>query len=176
MTAQPAGVEIREAAPKEYTAVGRVAVAAYAEFVRQGDSDWDEYLDTLADVRDRATRTVVLVALQGKKVVGTVTIELEATIGDELRALPPQTASLRMLAVEPSVRGRGIGRALAQAAVGRCRAAEKRWLILDTAPEQGNAARLYRSLGFERDPVRDHEDHTAYRLDLMKPGGADRTT
>jgi ribosomal protein S18 acetylase RimI-like enzyme len=176
MTAGPAGVEIRDAATKDYAAAGRVAVAAYAEFLRQGDSDWAEYLEILADVRGRAARTVVLVAIRDNNVVGTVTIELEATIGDELLDLPPETASLRMLAVEPAVRGRGIGRALVEAAVERCHAARKKWLILNTAQEQRIATRLYRSLGFQRDPVRDHEDHTAYKLDLTEVHEADRAT
>jgi ribosomal protein S18 acetylase RimI-like enzyme len=167
MTARPVGIAIREARPEEYAAVGEVAVAAYAEFVPPGDRDWAGYLATLADVAERATRTVVLVAIEGKTLVGTATIELEATIGDELLNLPPETASLRMLAVEPVARGRGIGRALVKVAIDRCRAAGKRWLILETAPEQRIAARLYRSLGFERDPGRDNEDHSAYRLKLM---------
>jgi ribosomal protein S18 acetylase RimI-like enzyme len=166
MTAQPVPVEIREAASNEYAAVGQVAVAAHAELVPPGDRGWTEYLVTLADVADRVTRTVVLVAVRGEKLGGTVTIELEATIGDELVDLPPQTASMRMLAVEPTARGRGIGRALVEAAIERCRAAGKVWLILETGPEQWIAAKLYRSIGFERDPGRDIDDHTAYRFHL----------
>jgi ribosomal protein S18 acetylase RimI-like enzyme len=166
MTTQPADVEIRDAVPDEYLVVGQVAVAAYAEFSSPGDRDWAAYLALLADVANRVARTVVLVALLGERVVGTVTIELEGTIGDELVALPAETASMRMLAVEPTARRRGIGRSLVDAAIERCRATGKRWLILETSEEQRVAAGLYRSMGFGRDPGRDTDGHTAYRLEL----------
>jgi ribosomal protein S18 acetylase RimI-like enzyme len=167
MTTQPADVEIRDATPGEYAAIGQVAVAAYAEFGSPGDRDWAAYLALLADVPDRAARTVVSVARVGGMVVGTVTLELEGTIGDELVALPAETASMRMLAVAPAARGLGIGRRLTEAAIERCRAAKKRWLILETSEEQRVATALYRSMGFEHDPGRAEDGHAAYRLALM---------
>jgi predicted N-acetyltransferase YhbS len=164
----PLSVEIREVKQEEYQAAGAVTARAFSEFAPPGDESWKEYLRVIADIGSRIDRTVVLVALDEGRVVGSVTIELEATVGDEYEELPPYVACLRMLGVEPSVRQQGIGRALVEAVMDRCRKAGKTELILQTSPPQRAAAALYRSLGFERDPNRDEpaEEHIAYRLAL----------
>jgi predicted N-acetyltransferase YhbS len=164
----PSSVVVREVSEQEYEAAGTVTARAFSEFALPGDEEWNEYLQAIADVGGRIDRTVVLVAVDKGRVVGSVTIESEATIGDEYAELPPYVACLRMLGVEPSVRRRGVGRALVEAVIDRCRKAGKTELILQTSPPQHAAEALYRSLGFERDPNRDEpaDDHIAYRLML----------
>lgn len=145
-------MEIRDVGPEEYEGAGQVTALAYAEFAPPGDEGWREYLDTISDVAGRVDRTVVLVAVDGDRVMGSATIELDAVIGDDDEALPPHVASLRMLGVDPATRGRGIGRTLVEAVIDRCRAAGKRELILRTTPMMTVAAAMYRSMGFVRDP------------------------
>ena len=70
------GVVIREARPDEYPEAGRVTADAYREFVRDGDDDWHEYLEAIADVEGRADRTTILVALDAQRIVGSATLEL----------------------------------------------------------------------------------------------------
>lgn len=164
-------MEIRAIRPDEYQAAGRVTALAYSEFAVPGDEGWAEYLGMIADVAGRVDRTVVLVAIDGDRVVGSATIELDGVIGDDDEELPLDVACLRMLGVDPKARGKGVGRALVQATIDRCRAAGKRELILRTTPMMEVAAALYRSMGFERDPDRDMpvEDHftlSAYRRGL----------
>jgi GNAT superfamily N-acetyltransferase len=164
-------MDIREVRPDEHVAAGRVTALAYSEFAVPGDEGWREYLGMIADVAGRVDRTVVLVAVDGYRVVGSATIELDGVIGDDDEELPPDVACLRMLGVDPEGRGKGVGRALVQAVIDRCRAAGKRELILRTTPMMEVAAALYRSMGFERDPDRDMpvEDYftlSAYRLAL----------
>jgi ribosomal protein S18 acetylase RimI-like enzyme len=164
-------VEIREVRPKEYEAAGRVTALAYSEFAPPGDEGWSDYLEMIADVAGRVDRTLVLVAVDGDRVVGSATIELDGVIGDDDEELPPDVACLRMLGVDPSMRDLGLGRALVQAAVDRSRAAGKRELILRTTPMMVIAAAMYRSMGFERDPELDMADEgypplTGYRLTL----------
>jgi GNAT superfamily N-acetyltransferase len=164
-------VEIREVRPDEYEAAGRVTARAYEEFAPPGDEGWTEYLEMISDVAGRVERTVVLVAVDGGRLVGSATIELDGVIGDDDESLPPHVASLRMLGVDPATRGRGIGRALVGAVIARCKGAGKRELILRTTPWMKVAMRLYDSLGFVRDPNLDmpvSEDFVlrAYRLEL----------
>jgi GNAT superfamily N-acetyltransferase len=125
----------------------------------------------IADVAGRIERTDVLVAVNGGRVVGSATIEMDATIGDDDEELPADVACLRMFGVDPSMRGRGLGRALVQAVIDRCREAGKRELILRTTPMMEVAAALYRSMGFERAPdldmpVEDDFILSGYRLAL----------
>jgi ribosomal protein S18 acetylase RimI-like enzyme len=66
-------------------------------------------------------------------------------------------AGFRTLAVDPSARGRGVGRALTIACIERARASGRTGLALFTRPAMTTAHRLYGSLGFTRDSSRDWE-------------------
>lgn len=157
--------------PNEYEEAGRVCAGAYVEYVPESRSDgWLEYLDELGDVAGRVDRTIVLVAVEDGRILGTVTIEMDQTVGDDDPELPPDVACMRMLAVDPSARGKGVGRALVHGVIERTRAHGKRTLILRTTTRMQIAQRMYRAMGFERDPERDmtFPDVTllAYRMPL----------
>ncbi len=141
---------IREAREGELDGAGRVTQAAWREFERSGDPAWVAYFERLGDARARAARAVVLVAVEAEVVVGTAALELERTLEDV--ALPAHEARLRMLAVAPEWRGRGVGRKLVEACLERARAAGKSEVRLHTMDVMVTAEVLYRSLGFERDP------------------------
>jgi ribosomal protein S18 acetylase RimI-like enzyme len=158
-------VEIREVQPDEYEEAGRVTALAYQEFAPPGDLEWDAYLRELADVKGRAGRSLVLVAVEGGRVLGTATMEFDdRTLGDDDRVLPPEMASLRMLGVEPSARGLGIGRALVDACIRESRARGKTLFVLRTTELMTAAHGLYESMGFERDAERDLVFEDGFRL------------
>jgi GNAT superfamily N-acetyltransferase len=164
-------VEIRDVLPEEYEAAGDVVWRAYSEFADPDDPGWIEYRELLEDVAGRVDRTVVLVAVDDGRVLGSATIELEDVVGDDDQELPPDVAVLRMLGVLPDARGRGVGRALVEATIERARAASKRELRLRTTAAMTAAHRLYESMGFIRDvslDVQVSDDFTllGYRLYL----------
>jgi ribosomal protein S18 acetylase RimI-like enzyme len=164
-------VEIRLARPEEYEEAGEVTAGAYLEYARPGDHEWGEYLQELADVAGRADRTGIYVAVEEGRVLGCVTLELDGTVGDDDKELPPDVSSIRMLAVRPEARGRGIGRDLMEATLQRSREAGKRTVVLRTTHLMKVAQGMYERMGFERDPERDeHLDSgltlMAYRLGL----------
>lgn len=165
-------MEIREARREEFGAVGRVTQAAWREFERPDDPVWVEYFELLGDAAARAARALLLVAVEDGRVIGTATVELEATIEGDGR-LDWQQATFRMLAVEPAWRGRGIGRQLVEACIERARDAGKSVATLHTADDMAAASAIYRSLGFERDPGADmtvarNVTLSAYRLALRE--------
>ncbi|MBI4567655.1 MAG: GNAT family N-acetyltransferase [Planctomycetes bacterium] len=92
-----------------------------------------------------------------------------------LRPLSFETGACEMkrLFVRPEHRGRGAGRALAGAVIGRARALGYRVMRLDTVPKLVEALALYRSLGFRpcgpycRNPI-----PGAIFLELALTGGA----
>jgi len=148
-------IEIREARPEEYEEAGRVTADAYREFVTPGRS-WEEYLVRIADIADRAKRTMIIVAVEDGEVLGTVTLELEGRTDTESRndreaePLRPGQAHVRMLGVAPAARGRGVGRLLMDACLEESRRAGKTLLTLNTTERMKAARRMYESMGFTR--------------------------
>ncbi|HJP65397.1 MAG TPA: GNAT family N-acetyltransferase [Actinomycetota bacterium] len=158
-------MEIRRAAPAEYREAGRVTALAYHEFARPGAADWDAYLAELADVAGRADRTDVFVAVDGDdSIQGCVTLEIDQTVGDDDVELPPDVSCIRMLGVDPSARGRGIGRALVETCISRSREAGKRVVTLRTTERMKAAQALYAAMAFDRDEGNDRVFDNGFRL------------
>ena len=66
-----------------------------------------------------------------------------------VRLLAPDTAEMKRLYVRPAHRGRGLGRALAEAAIAAAREARCARIVLDTLPKMREAQALYGLLGFK---------------------------
>jgi ribosomal protein S18 acetylase RimI-like enzyme len=144
-------IHIREVRPDEYEEAGRVTELAYREYASPGDEGWEGYLRVLRDVRGRAARTLVLVAVDGERVVGTATVELDHRIEPEGDPpLRPGEAEIRMLGVLPRARGAGIGRLLMEASLREAHAAGKKLVTLHTTQRMKAAQRMYESMGFQR--------------------------
>ena len=156
-------LEIREAKPEEWSQVGALTQAAWDEFTPAAPNQtWYAYYAFLGNLERRAATALVLVALAGRELAGTVTLEFEQTLDGD--PLAPGQTSMRMLAVAPERRGQGIGRTLVAACLERAAAAGKTYLTLHTAPEMQAAQQLYRSFGFERLPDADYSPGPGYHL------------
>lgn len=145
-------MEIRPLAPEDFDEAGHVTAAAYRAFTPEAASPNLDYLDRVADVRTRADHALVLGAFDGRRPVGTVTLELEDRIpgGHPRPSLEPDQAHVRMLGVDPDVQRRGVGRLLMEACLDRARKAGKRRITLETTEAMTAAHRLYESMGFSR--------------------------
>ncbi|MGH2590130.1 MAG: hypothetical protein ACRDGW_04960, partial [Actinomycetota bacterium] len=82
-------MEVRAVRPEEYPEAGRVTALAYREFVEPGETDWDDYLEEIADIGARAGRSNVVVAVQNGRIVGSATLELGQRIDDDVRTPGP---------------------------------------------------------------------------------------
>lgn len=97
--------------------------------------------DSLA-AAERGER-IVLGAFDGESLAGTVTLRLDCPPNQ------PHRAEIAKMMTRPERRGRGIGRALLQAAETLAIAHGRTLLVLDTAAEEG-AAGLYQKQGYVR--------------------------
>ena len=148
---------IRLVAPSEFERVGDLVVDAYAALGELGG-----YEAVLRDVADRAHRAGVAVAIVDGEAAGTVTYV--GGLGPYAEGDDPDAAWIRMLAVDPRFRGRGIGAALVAWCVTRARADHRVRLVLHTTEPMTEAQRLYARLGFDRAPDLDLEPEPGYWL------------
>jgi len=145
---------IRLVRPDEYEALGDLTVAAY-QTIPIFTPEQEAYNVQLRDVERRATTSCVLVATTpAGELLGGVTYVSgpEDPYSEELRE---GEAGIRMLAVDPAQRGRGIGRALTQACLDRAASDGRRRLVLHTGTWMPAAIRLYDRMGFVRRPELD---------------------
>lgn len=138
-------MEIREATTAEHAEAGRVTAAAYRSLVRD-----PSYLERIADVADRAQRTIVLVAVEDGAIVGSLTLEVSRRVNARDDPLEAHRAHIRMLGVAPGHQGRGIGTALMREAEARALAAGKTEITLHTTEPMTAARAVYAGLGYER--------------------------
>ena len=87
------------------------------------------------------------------EVLGGATVVLAASRLAEYR--DPDTAGLRMLAVDPAAQGTGAGRALVLATIELARRHGRRRVALHTQAIMKPARALYESMGFVRRPEQD---------------------
>jgi ribosomal protein S18 acetylase RimI-like enzyme len=76
----------------------------------------------------------------------------------------PEAATIRMLGVASTARGRGVGEALVRACVERARASGYRRVALHTRSSMTGAQRLYERVGFHRDRDRDFSPSPGVQL------------
>lgn len=151
-------IEVRPVRPEEHEEAGAVTALAYMEFVGPGEREWEDYVREIADVAGRAGRTLVLVAEEEGRILGTATLELSERIDHDDPPLAGGEAHVRMVGVHPEARGRGIGRLLMEAVRREARAKGKTLLTLHTTTRMRAARGMYESLGFTRLPDRVLDD------------------
>ena len=157
---------IRDAHQDEFPEIGEIRVNAYvADGFLSPDSGYAPRLRELG--ADGAGP--VLVATDQAVIVGTVMLQTWPNGGELLRG--PDEAEIRALAVRPEARGRGVGRALVDAVIGRAASLGVKHLLLLTQQEMKTAHRIYDEAGFARLADRDFSPEPgvnllAYGLDL----------
>jgi ribosomal protein S18 acetylase RimI-like enzyme len=145
---------IRPARPEEYRAVGELTLRAYRGGPALHDTD-GPYVSELVDGERRAREAELLVVEHEEhpgELVATVTVCPAGTPWAEIAR--PGEVELRMLAVAPEHRGRGIAREVMAQLRDRARA-DDATVVVSVIDINAPAHALYRSLGFERCPDRD---------------------
>jgi len=143
-------VAVVAAGPEDFDRIAELTVRVYID----GGLANEGYTPELADVAGRAARSELLVARDGDgQLVGSVALVLEGDFGEVNQS--DDEAAFRMLVVEPSAQGRGIGELLVTTCLDRARTAGKRRMVLSTGTRMTAAQRLYERLGFTRLPERD---------------------
>jgi len=167
------GLQFRDACTTDLEAIRELTLSAYNEYATLMPAHWHRYrqaiLGTLADVKPAEQ----IVAEQDESLVGSVLLYPAGTVFHTSAGNPVTLAypEIRLLAVLPAARGRGIGQALVRECIRRARFAGATTITLHTTDAMRVAMRMYERMGFVRAPELDFhpaEDLTikGYRLDL----------
>lgn len=143
---------LRRAHPDEAEAVGTLTVAGYDAdgHLTMPDGTYDHhYAGWLADGGTRGRDGVLMVAADGRDLLGTVTWCPPGSPFRELSTSDEQ-GEFRTLSVAPEARGRGVGSALVDWCITEARSTELTEILLSSLPEMLPAHRLYESRGFVR--------------------------
>jgi len=167
-------IVLREAGSDDFDNVSlllRDAYLQYENFLPAGA--WKFYLEDMMNVRSRLKESQLIVAESDGQLAGTVTLYLDAEHSSQ-GGWPKGWASIRLLAVHPAYRGHGIGRALMEECIRRCRDQGIATIVLRTTEMMDVARRMYEKIGFVRVPEFDFYPRPsvvvmAYRLDLKLP-------
>ncbi len=147
----PETITIRTATPADYPAIAELTVDAYAD---GGHLDGEEnYATTLANVAGRASAGDILVAEDGRDVLGAMLLVRPGSRYSEIAG--PGEVEFRMLAVSPKAQRRGIGERLVQECLDRARAAGADRVVISARDFIEGPLRLYARMGFVRMPERD---------------------
>jgi ribosomal protein S18 acetylase RimI-like enzyme len=159
-------IRIREAVESELREVEKLVKTAYREFQPlMPESAWDHWMDNIAETL-RAPDGVLLVAEDGGRLAGAVKLYPDASQAHQGK-WPSGAASIRLLAVHPDSRGRGLGVKLTQTCLDLARRQKISTIYLYTGTFMAAARQIYEKLGFKRVTEFDRDPGPiAYRLDL----------
>lgn len=143
-------MELRRAVRADLEAVGELTVRAYGAFVLGPD---DPYVARLRDAAARFDDAELWVAVDGDRLLGSVTCCPPGSAWREIAR--DDEGEFRMLAVDPDARGAGAGTALARLCEERALDHGANGMALSSLAAMTDAHRVYRRLGYDRDPSRD---------------------
>ena len=139
---------------------------------------WQTWFEYMMDIRGRLIDSQLIVAESEGRLAGTVTLYLKCSLQSHER-WPEGWAGIRLLAVHPDFRSRGIGRTLIEECIRRSRNNGNIAVALHTSEIMAAARRIYEKMGFIRVPEFDFSLGTgtlvtSYRMDL-KPESRTKT-
>jgi ribosomal protein S18 acetylase RimI-like enzyme len=163
---------IRQATHLDAPAINQLCVAAYEEFESAvGRDNWLQLKETLARAADLSSLGELLVAEDASGVIGVV-LYIPPGKSDG-QAIPQAWATIRMLAVSPASRGRGVGRKLTETCIDRARRDGAEIIGLTTADMMTVAEPMYQRMGFKKEidlGTRLGVQHARYKLTLSEAG------
>ena len=151
------GLRIRGARSGDRGAIEAVTLSAYEQYAALMPAHWEGYRQNILATLAAAQPDAQIVAEEVGRVVGSVLLYPAGSVmarpgGGSITLAWPE---VRLLAVAPEARDRGVGAALMDECIRRARQSGAAALTLRTTDVMQAAMRLYERLGFGRAPELD---------------------
>lgn len=151
-------MDIRNAKREELPFIREKRVAAYSEHaVNIPEGHWAALKQAISSSADEMDGAEVIVADIDGEIAGSVVLFPPKTDAYDGMVEALDHPEIRMLAVTPTFRGKGVARALVKACIERAQQHQYTSIGLHTADFMTSAMSLYASMGFERLPKYDFE-------------------
>ncbi|MGN7762634.1 GNAT family N-acetyltransferase [Paenibacillus sp. 22594] len=151
-------IHIRNAADSDRDAIAELLLEAYGQYAAElPEPFWAEYRHSILDSVDGTAPYARIIAEMDNRIVGSVLLFLSSEKAYGRPELGIHSPIIRLLAVSPGTRGRGIAALLIREAARRSKELGATTLNLHTSDMMASAIRLYDRLGFQR----------AYDTDIM---------
>ena len=153
--------------------VRRLLVESYKQYEHDysNSENWQEYLSHIRASVDNPDVDQILVAKSDQHILGTLQLFQSSEKAYGRPELQISFPIIRLLAVHPEARGRGIAQELLKAGVHYAKSKGASALYLHSSDQMSKAIRLYEWLGFKRDQSKEfmNNDHIlvkCFRLDI----------
>lgn len=167
-------ITIEEIKEEEKEAVRHLLIESYSEYKDSfyNPTAWKEYSAAIQSSIDNPDIDKILVAKIEQQILGTLQLfgsSEKAYQRPELQIVSP---IIRLLAVHPQARGRGVAQELLKAGVHYAKSKGASKLYLHSGDVMKKAIRLYEWLGFKRDQKKEFINNghlvKCYRLDFSE--------
>ncbi|MFL6555501.1 MAG: GNAT family N-acetyltransferase [Bacillus sp. (in: firmicutes)] len=165
---------VDEIAEQEIEAVRRLLVESYQQYEHAYSNPqlWDNYLTNIKASVDNSDVKKILIAKSEDHILGTLQLFESSETAYQKPELEIFSPIIRLLAVHPQARGRGVAQALIKAGVQFAKSQGADKLYLHSSDKMQQAIRLYEWLGFKRDETKEFRNNDilvkCFRLDLKK--------
>ncbi|MFC0557589.1 GNAT family N-acetyltransferase [Halalkalibacter alkalisediminis] len=151
-------MNIRDALQEELNEIRTKRIAAYSEHALAVSKEhWQVLKQAISSEADTQDRVELIVAEVDGMILGSVALFPPKADAYEGKVDELEYSEIRLLAVTPEARGKGVARALIMECVERTKAKGYDEIGLHTADFMKSAIKLYGSIGFERLPDHDFE-------------------
>ncbi len=151
-------MKIREMKLDEIETVRNLRVESYKEYEQYVSKEhWEVLKSTLISDNDLKSNAKIFVTELDDKIIGSIVLFPASTQAYDWSDNVQEFPEIRMLSVDPTIRGKGIGKALVEHCVTVSKEEKIPKIGLHTASFMKKALSLYESMGFERFPKLDLE-------------------
>ncbi|MBM7652368.1 GNAT family N-acetyltransferase [Neobacillus cucumis] len=163
---------IDEMAEEQKEDVRKLLVSSYGQYEHEYKDAhvWEEYLANIKASVDNPNVEKILIAKSEDKIIGTLQLFLSSDQAYQRPELQIFSPIIRLLAVHPEARGRGIAQALLKAGLEFAKSQGANQLYLHSGDKMAKAIQLYEWLGFKRDQTKEFYNNDilvkCYRYDL----------
>jgi ribosomal protein S18 acetylase RimI-like enzyme len=160
----------RQGSPNEKEALKQLGIASYNQFSKiLSPGDWntmDRFLNNDKMWDQLVNNSKIFVCEDNGKLIGMAYL---VPSGNPTHIYPADWSYIRMVGVNPELRGKGIAKRLTQMCVDSARQLNEKFVGLHTSEKMDDARHIYESVGFtihkEIDPIYGMK-YWLYKLDL----------